>query len=179
MQGSDVQVRITLHSFSACTFAMSITAHWYSLCALSWLQHWRHKACGWHQWSWRSSWSVQWWRVGHCLWRCMGCCRCQCRVWTARLLQHRYVMYYTCCHCTQYYYDTLKVLSRELEHTLVKDLEAFYLIMLHVLVLRPGSLTVLIMALVSITVSTLKMLEWPVNLQEPPHHLVSMQNNIY
>ena len=55
--------------------------------------------------------------------------------------------------------DTLKVLSQELERTLVQDLEAFFLIMLRVLVPRPGSLTVLIMALVSITVSTLKMLE--------------------
>ena len=55
--------------------------------------------------------------------------------------------------------DTLKVLLQEQERTLVKDLEAFFLIMLRVLVLRPDSLTVLIMALVSITVSTLKMLE--------------------
>ena len=34
---------------------------------------------------------------------------------------------------------TLKVLLQELEHTLVQDLEAFFLIMLRVLVLRPGS----------------------------------------
>ena len=34
---------------------------------------------------------------------------------------------------------TLKVLLQELERTLVQDLEAFFLIMLRVLVLRPGS----------------------------------------
>lgn len=52
-----------------------------------------------------------------------------------------------------------KVQLQELEPTLVKEVVVFTLIMLHALVLRPDSLTVLTMALVYTIVSTLKMLE--------------------
>ena len=61
------------------------------------------------------------------------------------------------------------MLSQGLVPSLAKVVEISSLTMLHVLELRPDSLTAPIMALVSTTVSMLKMLELHVKLLQPHH----------
>ena len=56
-------------------------------------------------------------------------------------------------------FNTPKEQLQELEPTLDKELVGFFLIMLHVVELRPDSLTVLTMVLESTTVSIQRMLE--------------------
>ena len=71
------------------------------------------------------------------------------------------------------FYAIMKVQLRETGPTLVKEVAAFFLTMLHALAMRLDSLTVQIMVLEFTTASILKMLESPVSSQEPLLHHVS------